>query len=325
MAAFALVVFVFPGACLARHLNQDCGSVFCGSLNISYPLRLKNQPPHCGRYEVECEKNNRTALVLREGKFSVEDISYENYTMRVVDAGLDMDDCNSLPLSSVYNNYSHCEKPIGLHYYDYNLSLMYVVNCTKPIESALYIPASRCRINSNASSYFYFLHRTTLPSDFSRSCTVEAEVPIEVHNISGMSTLAIYNKLSEGVLLTWMTESYLKEYCTSNKVSFQDVLHDLQYALESALQNYADSFVHSLFNGPHVAPCIYASRRTSVLCVGGTVGLIMLRTLLGIICLVVLVIYKWRRSHLSADDKIEEFLQNHNLSPIRYSFKQIRK
>ncbi|KAE8706163.1 PR5-like receptor kinase [Hibiscus syriacus] len=300
--AFALVVFVFPGACLARHVNQDCGSVFCGSLNISYPFRLKTQPPHCGhrRYEVECDKNNRTTVVAREGKFSVEEIFYENYTMRVVDAGLDMDDCNSLPLSSVYyySPYLDCEKPIQF-YYDYNLSLMYVVNCTKPIESALYIPASRCRINSNVSSYFYFLDGRTPLSNFSQSCTLEVEVSIWVHNISGMSTLDIYNKLSEGVLLTWMTEYYFKENCISHKVSFQDVLYGSLYVLQSAV--------------------------ASVLCVGVTVGLITLRTLLGILCLVVLVTYKWRRSHLSADDKIEEFLQNHNLSPIRYSFKQIRK
>ncbi|XP_038998514.1 rust resistance kinase Lr10-like [Hibiscus syriacus] len=242
--------------------------------------------------------------------------------MRVVDAGLDMDDCNSLPLSSVYNNYyySSCEQLVQL-YGDYNLRLMYVVNCTKPIESALYISASRCRINSNASSYFYFLDRRNPMSDFSQSCTLEAEVPIGVGDISGMSTMGIYNKLSQGFFLEWKPEYYFKEYCTSNKVSFQDVLQSLQFAL----QDYADSFVHYLFNGPHASPYFYPSQRASVLCVGVTVGLIMLRTLLGILCLVVLVIYKWRRSHLSADDKIEEFLQNHNLSPIRYSFKQIRK
>ncbi|GMJ05404.1 hypothetical protein like AT4G18250 [Hibiscus trionum] len=53
-------------------------------------------------------------------------------------------------------------------------------------------------------------------------------------------------------------------------------------------------------------------------------GVIVLRTLLGILCLLLLVIYKWRRRHLSADDKIEEFLQTHNLAPIRYSFKEIK-
>ncbi|KAK8527595.1 hypothetical protein V6N12_054801 [Hibiscus sabdariffa] len=54
-------------------------------------------------------------------------------------------------------------------------------------------------------------------------------------------------------------------------------------------------------------------------------GFIALRTLSGIICLLVLVIYKWRRRHLSMDDKIEEFLQNNNLVPIRYSFNDIKR
>ncbi|MBA0580000.1 hypothetical protein Gorai_022239, partial [Gossypium raimondii] len=88
-------------ACLARHRCQDCGSVFCGNLNISYPLRLKNQPLHCGyqNLELECEKNNRTTLVLGKGKFFVQQIFYKNDSMRAVDASLDMDDCNSLPLN----------------------------------------------------------------------------------------------------------------------------------------------------------------------------------------------------------------------------------
>ncbi|KAE8706127.1 PR5-like receptor kinase [Hibiscus syriacus] len=315
MAAFALVVFVFPGACLARHVNQDCGSVFCGSLNISSPFRLKNQPPHCGdrRYEVECEKNNRTTLILREGKFFVEEIFYENYMMRVVDAGLDMDDCNSLPLSFANDAYYYnCEKSVRLYYddHDYNLSLMHVVNCTKPIESALYIPASRCRINSNASSYFYFLDGGTPLSDFSQSCTLEAEVPIGVHNISGMSTLDIYNKLSEGVFIDWMTEDDLKEYCASNQVSFQDYVNiDIHISrLCISTDNYTE------------APGAYDQY------VEGTVGLILLRTSAGILCLLALVAYTWRRRHLSFDDKIEEFLQRqNNLVPIRYSFKQIKK
>ncbi|MBA0733528.1 hypothetical protein Gogos_017527, partial [Gossypium gossypioides] len=55
------------------------------------------------------------------------------------------------------------------------------------------------------------------------------------------------------------------------------------------------------------------------------VGVIILRVLPGILCLSGLVIYKWRRRHLSMDDKIEEFLQSHNLAPIRYSFKEIKK
>ncbi|XVF79223.1 hypothetical protein PTKIN_Ptkin14bG0203300 [Pterospermum kingtungense] len=53
---------------------------------------------------------------------------------------------------------------------------------------------------------------------------------------------------------------------------------------------------------------------------------ILPRTLLGILCLVALLIYKWRRRHLSMDDKIEDFLQSqNNLVPIRYSYREIKK
>ncbi|TYH86452.1 hypothetical protein ES332_D01G044000v1 [Gossypium tomentosum] len=105
MPHFALFVILFPGVCLARQLiNQDCGSTFCGNLNISFPFRFKNQPPQCGLYDFElvCENNNRTTFVAREGKFFVQLIFYENYTIQVVDTSLDTDDCNSLPLSSLY-------------------------------------------------------------------------------------------------------------------------------------------------------------------------------------------------------------------------------
>ena len=55
-------------------------------------------------------------------------------------------------------------------------------------------------------------------------------------------------------------------------------------------------------------------------------GIILLRALIGIPCLLALVVYKWRRRHLSVDDAIEEFLQSqNNLVPIRYSFREIKK
>ncbi|KAG4161051.1 hypothetical protein ERO13_D01G034300v2, partial [Gossypium hirsutum] len=174
-------------------INQDCGSTFCGNLNISFPFRLKNQPPHCGHYgfEFECENNNRTTLVGRGGKFSVQQIIYENYTIRMVDASLDTDDCNSLPLTS----------------------------------------ASCCTIKSNTSSslptfYFYFLNGNTHPSDINQACTIKAEgsdwaCTIMIDNIIGMSTLDIYKKLLEGFWVKWSRCRY--QSCTRNKVLFKDM------------------------------------------------------------------------------------------------------
>ncbi|XP_052485713.1 rust resistance kinase Lr10 [Gossypium raimondii] len=332
MLTFVLFLILFPGASVARHpFNQDCGSTFCGNLNISFPFRLKNQPPQCGCHdlELECENNNHTSLVLREGKFSVQNIFYENETIQVVDSSLDKNDCNSLPLSSVYFNYSDGYYIFSPHYYTpphwsyffshlyytyyyntdylstyhYNTyssynnkresqpSIMNVVNCTKLIRSSQYIDASRCTTKSNTSSpptsFFYFLDENTV-LNLNQACTVEAVVPIMVKNISGMSTLAIYNKLSEGFYLSW-------NYRRSDRVNLWDyVISDI---LSSIIGN-------------------------GIVIIGIS---IILRPFFGIPCLLVLVIYKWSRRHLSMDDKIEEFLQSHNLAPIRYSFKQVKK
>ncbi|KAK9004754.1 hypothetical protein V6N11_042211 [Hibiscus sabdariffa] len=348
MAASALFLLLFPGACLARLRYEDCGSVLCGNLNISYPFRLKNQPHQCNYHslELECENNNRTNLIMTQGKFIVEEIFYENHTILVIDAGLDMDDCNSLPLSSVYR--FTCELPYTIYNYSYishyyrsygyghlyddhppeksEASFMYVVNCTEPIESSLYIGASRCTIETNTStlpaSYFYFLDEGTLKSDVSQFCTVEAMIPIMVYNISGMSTSSIYKKLSEGVLVSW-EDYYTWDFC-SNKVSFQHVVKQF-------LRRYLNSFEHFIFHGPY-GPYRFLNANSEMFkatydhIVEATVGVILLRPFVGILCLLALVMYKWRRRHLSMDDRIEEFLQRqNNLVPIRYSFKEIRK
>ena len=47
---------------------------------------------------------------------------------------------------------------------------------------------------------------------------------------------------------------------------------------------------------------------------------------LGAPWVVALLIYKWRRRHLSTNDAVEEFLQSqNNFMPIRYSYSEIRK
>ncbi|KAL1118488.1 hypothetical protein V6Z11_D01G038200 [Gossypium hirsutum] len=139
-----------------------------------------------------------------------------------MDSNLDKDDCNSLPLSSIYfkyldgqlysifssHYYSHSHHYYTSYYYsrESEASMMYVVNCMKPIRSSQYIDASRCTTKSNTSSpptsFFYFLDENTV-LNLNQACTVEAVVPIMVKNISGMSTLTIYNKLYEGFYLSW--------------------------------------------------------------------------------------------------------------------------
>ncbi|KAB2043746.1 hypothetical protein ES319_D01G040100v1 [Gossypium barbadense] len=202
MAVIAL--FLLPEACIGRNTNKDCGSTMCGNVNISYPFRLTTQPSNCGdhRFELECDNNNHTNLVMKYGRFYVQNISYDictvDYispnlgsqnisceTMQAMDANLSKDDNCSLPRNSFRVDDS-CKVPYML---GIPSSVMFLVNCSEPMNSSSYINASRC---PTISSYFYFLDSKTTSGNFGESCTMDALVPIMVDNISGMSTSDIY-------------------------------------------------------------------------------------------------------------------------------------
>ena len=97
--------------------QHSCPPSSCGKIsNISYPFRLKDDPKHCGdsRYELSCE-NNEATLYLYSGKYYVQSINYNNFTIRVADPGVMESNCASLPRYSLsrsnfcdtYNNYEN--------------------------------------------------------------------------------------------------------------------------------------------------------------------------------------------------------------------------
>ncbi|KAG4402374.1 hypothetical protein GLYMA_02G183302v4 [Glycine max] len=49
------------------------------------------------------------------------------------------------------------------------------------------------------------------------------------------------------------------------------------------------------------------------------------RYLFGVTLLLGLLIYKWRLRHLSLYENIENFLLDHNINPIRYEYREIKK
>ncbi|XP_022717805.1 uncharacterized protein LOC111276312 [Durio zibethinus] len=179
-------------------------SNFCGSVNISYPFRLKTQPRSCGfkGFELVCE-NDRTIFPMKYGNFYVQNISYLYRTIHLLDVNLVKDNC-SIPHSSipVY--------PTSGLYVD---SEMYLVNYRmKMNNSRVYIDASRCTNRSPSptppANFFYFLDGGTAPSNFHQSCTVEAQVPIMLSNITGLSTFDIYEMLMMGVHLSFDTYAF---------------------------------------------------------------------------------------------------------------------
>ncbi|GKV25658.1 hypothetical protein SLEP1_g35059 [Rubroshorea leprosula] len=211
----ALSVSLFPDTCMA-----DCVPSSCGKLTIDLPFRLPCDPKECGdpEYELVC-KNNRTTLPLKfttNQNFLVEEVSRENLTVRVVDASLDRNKC-SIPYyyplvkfpCSTFGSFSPALT---------TNSIMHVLNCRMPMSSSLYVDASNCTdSSSSAHTYFFLFNSQTKISDFNESCRIEAQFPIMLSNISGLSASDIYLKMLMGFELdeNWFFHNDVKYYCSS--------------------------------------------------------------------------------------------------------------
>ncbi|KAM7481163.1 hypothetical protein LguiB_005746 [Lonicera macranthoides] len=117
----------FNGYVLGAH-SPPLNSTAQHTVQLSiYPFRLKGDPENCGdpRYELACEDDlNLTVLYLNSHKYFVQAINYLNFTIRLVDATIQKDNCSSLPHYSltmsdfkggdIYSRYksrtNHCSK-----------------------------------------------------------------------------------------------------------------------------------------------------------------------------------------------------------------------
>ncbi|GKV48554.1 hypothetical protein SLEP1_g55355 [Rubroshorea leprosula] len=338
--AFALSLC--PDACLARAKYKPCPPFSsCGNLSIVYPFRLNTDPVECGLlgYELACE-HNRTTLVTKLGKFFVENIIGHKYTdyrfdsdgvlsfvengteyaLRLVDASLRRDMC-SIPRSSLVE--ARCGE-IRLYNYSSNMfsfeyDILYILNCNIPMNSSLYVDASACTNRSSSPYTCFFLQPKS--SDFNESCTIEAQFPFLLSDITGLSASDIYHKLLEGYEIDW--DSFTNNRCWVNKITLKVILQSVEYALEAFL----DSFIFFLLGGPHVKDnSSFPPHSTYIKCLQTTGALILARALLGISILLAIIVYKLRRRHLFVDDTIEEFLQKqNNFMPIRYTYSEVKK
>ncbi|XVF79077.1 hypothetical protein PTKIN_Ptkin14bG0190200 [Pterospermum kingtungense] len=330
LLALALSLLLFPHACYAIGKYKFCGSTSCGNVDITSPFRLNTQPSRCGfkKYELVCDKNNRTVLSVKFfGRFYVQSISYDddNYggTIHLVDASLVKDNC-SFPSSTFRGQYYNILG--GSLKSEY--SIIYLVNCKMKMNSSVYIDATRCSTHRSSTNFIYFLDgRTVPPSDMNQWCRIEAQLPIMLPNISGLSTFDIYNKLMMGVQSIWYFSS--DYFLLWNSIS--SVFISLAKLLARAIQIYILSiFARDYIMSPDQFYAASGSNKgilkgIQIVSVAIT-GIIVLRTFLGVPCLIALVTRKIRRRHLSMDDKIEDFLQSqNNLMPIRYSYSQIRR
>ncbi|KAJ9678764.1 hypothetical protein PVL29_020840 [Vitis rotundifolia] len=326
----------FLSFCAASE-NQPCRPSSCGDIqNISNPFRLKGDPLGCGHpdpaYELVCE-NNRTMLY---GKYYVGEINYQNYTIRVVVAGLEKSNCFSLPLYSLTRD--------DLYRYECpdELDTVVLMNCARPIFDQYYIPIVPCNRTdatfSSSQPYAYALAgRNNQVRDLPYSCTIGLTVVtgnfMAVSEPSNLLRSDLQEKLLMGLQLSFLSsrchECKAKgRWCMSNFSNNTIQCQGDDGRNCKPLEFLLSSFIFSFWQLPFISFFLYLSHfefcawfleKTVMIIIGG-------RFVLGISCLLGYLIYKFQRRHLSFDDDIEEFLQNHkNLQPIRYSYSHLKK
>ena len=113
LARVAIIIVLFRKIHGAKD-RPFCVPSSCGKIgNISYPFRLKGDPPGCGlpRYELDCVKNV-TVFTLFSGKYHVHNINYQTYSIQLTDAGVEEDTACSIPRYFIsLRNFSYIRGP----------------------------------------------------------------------------------------------------------------------------------------------------------------------------------------------------------------------
>ncbi|XP_040371700.1 LEAF RUST 10 DISEASE-RESISTANCE LOCUS RECEPTOR-LIKE PROTEIN KINASE-like 2.4 isoform X2 [Rosa chinensis] len=275
-----------------------CVPSSCGDFqNISFPFRLKHDPKHCGGQEfftLECH-NNITVLRLFSHEYYVKAIDYDNRTIRVVDPGLEKNNCTSLPRFPLApSNFSY--DSIGETVWPYSY-LVTFLKCANPVNSSLYVNTAPC-IKSKGYGYAIL---DMSPQDVEIGCRIDWMGMItSMHGKDrNISYQDIHNELVYGFVLQW----YDFSVCPGNHWHYIDRLH-----------TYAPCYRRSISDRGH----LYLDLIVAASVVG-------VKLIFGGPFVIALLIYKWRRRHWSTYNTIEDFLHSDNFMPIRYSYSNIKK
>nr|XP_023916376.1 rust resistance kinase Lr10-like [Quercus suber] len=326
LTAVLTVLVLVHKTCSTENNTHQCAPSSCGNIqNISSPFRLKSDPEACGnqRYELSCE-NNQAVLYLFEGKYYVQEINYKNYTIRLVDSGIQKDNYFSIPSYSLYRyNFSlpylhtyttYEQRGTKMSGWNHEISRSLVLmSCEKPVNSPFYLDTSTCNYNDNSSSisdskrrYRYVKVGETYASQLEDSCQAEkmflTSWPVN-NDDPNISCTDVHHELAYGFEISWLV-GICKSYCG------RDI--DSCY-LDDA--NHLQCDITSIFDLDYS----YLSLNIVLIHVAA-------KMFLGVPCVVAFLTYKCRRRHLSMYNAIEEFLQSqNNLMSIRHSYPEIRK
>ncbi|RZB57968.1 Rust resistance kinase Lr10 isoform B [Glycine soja] len=247
-----LLLLLVQQICATKKQDHGCPLSSCGKItNITYPFRLKGQPKSCGdnRYELACE-NNVTVLHLYSGKYHVQAINYNNFTIRVVDPGVDQQtNCSSLPryflsrsnFTDTYN-YRYNMDPYQAGEYSGRskwdrLAFQHIVymNCSNPVtQNGNYVDTASYVNWDSKDKYIYAIAGDLQAEDFQVGCHVKLVALTSWWglNINNYSYAAMHTGLVYGFEISWM-RLICDQHCPSKHgcgyCYFDSVSQELDY------------------------------------------------------------------------------------------------
>ncbi|XP_049385689.1 rust resistance kinase Lr10-like isoform X3 [Solanum stenotomum] len=341
-----ILIFMYLSETPLAEQTQQCVPSSCGHIhNISYPFRLKSDPKHCGleNYELSCEGDNTILTILLNDwrgvhgslNYYVQAINYDNSTIRLVDPGIREQAICSLPQNSITIY-------IDLVGFDSRIYTMSdVVDLTVPItlfscpfalNSPVFVEITNCLNRSYASNvssdsfkgHTYATMTKLSPSDLKVGCSVDlmsmTSGRIQDAN-ANISILSLHNALAYGFELSWLRNVYCGK-CPEHYECEVENSTDVR-CVDFSCNAYNFRFFKT--------PCVDQKHVLRVLAtiipwILPIAGLIIVARIVLFPCIVVFLMIKLRRRHLSIYDAIESFLDGeNNFAPIRYSNSNIRK
>ncbi|XP_011001830.1 PREDICTED: probable receptor-like protein kinase At5g39020 isoform X3 [Populus euphratica] len=344
-----LVILSSHHSCSAR---KNCAPSSCGNIhNISYPFRLNTDPKGCGNknYELACENNVRPTLYLNMEKYYVQAINYSDFTIRLVNAAVQKDDCFSIPHHSFTKEVL---RSADRHYYYWikgpDSSVLIFLCCkNQMLNPPDYImDTSSCKNGSGTAYNSSSSGSISSPScvhmeghsyvmvgediqDVPDLCRVDLIYSVP-KNMRNKSYTDVHDILVYGFELSWF--SFCCYYGTENRCNLDEATVKDNYCFYTG--PYRIEWIICQING---SDCYYRMTTPSLLL---SFLMLFLPTILALIviyhvllfpcglpCFLAFLIYKWRRQHLSMYEDIEKFLQSHDndLMPIRYTYSEIKK
>ncbi|VVA34526.1 PREDICTED: rust resistance kinase Lr10 [Prunus dulcis] len=360
-AHIALLLLLVPCSfCFQTSTVQD--SALCGNINIKYPFQLKGSLQNCSynSFELYCEENV-TVICLYSGKYYVKAINYSDWTIRVVDAGVQKkDNYFSNPRYSLTSLNLSGGNPFAPDpWYPSSLAIREVpiifISCANPMHSPRLVDTAPCINNSANSSlsstlrmFSYVMIGNISSFDLGESCRITQMVVVspstsrDLHQ--NLSCEGIYNEIARGFELSWFNAScYFKcgmdeKNCTLDNVSktkcpsitkehlYQKILqfiHSILLISGQVAEGVFYVYAFALTNKCNSDVPLYLLPLSCVISYLGILHTVLY--VFGFPCATALIIYKWRRRHLSVHHNIEDFLQNNKLVPVRYSYSSIKK